>query len=805
MTERAANILERFLRWPRARAIRTIRIAEIVLASAVFVLLATVLVGFDAFFTVGGDVAVLEVGDVVEANVRAPYSLTYESEVLTSQRREAAANSARSVYDPPDPDVARRQDQLGRQLLTAIDGIRSDTSISDAERADQFNLTISYEFSAEQVNSILGLSDSEWRIVDEQVRSVLERVMREEIREDEVSTVIQQLPTQVSLRLNDEEALVTVAILRNLIRANTFLNQEATDLARAAAQAAVLPESRSYASGQIIVREGTRVDLADYEALNQFGLLKPVDRRQQEMVRALLSSVLVLVVTGLYIARFKPSLYNEPRMLLLFAALFLVMLFGARLTNMPQQIYTYPSAALAILMVSLAGVEIAVIAAFSLAMLLAMMAGGSMEVAMQASIGGIVGALVLRRAERLNSHFVAGGIVALVNMVVATIFNVGIQSSSISTSLSSIIVYCLFNGTLSAAAALAGMYLVTFLFNLPTSLKLVELSQPGQPLLQRLLREAPGTYQHSLQVANLSEQAANEIGANASLVRVAALYHDIGKMLNPAFFVENQADGVNPHDALNDPYRSVDIIISHVTEGEKMARQYRLPSRIRDFIKEHHGTTQVFYFYRQAVRQAGENTVVDIERFSYPGPAPRTRETAIMMLADSCESTVRARRPTNKQEISSIIQQIISDRMRDGQLNQSGLTLNDLTAIQSIFVEMLQAVFHPRINYPDAVPQPARKPELSLETAATPDELATSEWEAVMMRVRAERAARSAEPTVRQRAIESASADDSEDVPLQDVPPLPRTTGEHFIVKLDLPTTTNGKDEPQSENQQVDS
>ena len=163
--------------------------------------------------------------------------------------------------------------------------------------------------------------------------------------------------------------------------------------------------------------------------------------------------------------------------------------------------------------------------------------------------------------------------------------------------------------------------------NIPTSLKIIELSQPNHPLLQRLLREAPGTYQHSLQVANLAELGAQQIDANAPLVRIAAMYHDVGKILNPHFFIENQAEGVNPHDDLNDPYQSARIIIGHVPEGDRRARNHHLPARLRVFIDEHHGTTQVVYFYRKALEQAEETgATVDIADFTYPGPRPRTRD-----------------------------------------------------------------------------------------------------------------------------------------------------------------------------------
>jgi len=304
-----------------------------------------------------------------------------------------------------------------------------------------------------------------------------------------------------------------------------------------------------------------------------------------------------------------------------------------------------------------------------------------------------------------------GLLIALGNIVVVGAFYNTDFSMSADLSIGSLLLYCFLNGILSAVVAIGVLYLVSVIFNYPTAVKLLELSQPNHPLLQRLLREAPGTYQHSLQVANLSEQAANAIGANDDLVRVAALYHDIGKMANPAFFTENQVEGINPHDVLNDPARSADIIISHVTDGERIARQYRLPSRVRDFILEHHGT-QILHFYQMALEQADDDEVVDEEQFTYPGPKPQSKETAILMLADTCEATVRARKPTRKPEILEIVQQSIEGKIKAGQLDESGLTLNDLKTIKRVFVDMLQGIFHPRISYaaPAATATPPKEP-----------------------------------------------------------------------------------------------
>jgi putative nucleotidyltransferase with HDIG domain len=264
------------------------------------------------------------------------------------------------------------------------------------------------------------------------------------------------------------------------------------------------------------------------------------------------------------------------------------------------------------------------------------------------------------------------------------------------------------NGLLSAAVALVGLYVISNVLNVATSLKVVELLQPNNPLLQRLLREAPGTYQHSLQVANLAELGAQQVNADAALLRTAAMYHDVGKILNPHFFVENQAESVNPHDTLDDPWQSARIIIGHVAEGDRLGRRYRLPLRIREFIMEHHGTTQVIYFFRKAQEYAGRTGVaVDPADFTYPGPRPRSRETAILMLADGCESSVRARRPQNRDEIRETVDYIFDSRMDAGQLDESNLTLNDVHLLRETFLTALQGVYHPRIAYPGVPGQAA--------------------------------------------------------------------------------------------------
>jgi hypothetical protein len=274
----------------------------------------------------------------------------------------------------------------------------------------------------------------------------------------------------------------------------------------------------------------------------------------------------------------------------------------------------------------------------------------------------------------------------------------------------------LVNGALSASLTLVGFFALGSVFDITTSLQLIELSRPDHPLLRYILRAAPGTYQHSLQVSNLAEQAAERIGANAMLTRIGALYHDAGKALHPEFFVENQLDGNNIHDSL-EPEESARIIINHIRDGLEMARRHRLPSQVRAFIPEHHGTLRTMYQYKRAVQAAGGDPArVDPALYTYPGPRPQSKETALLMLADGSEARVRSERPQTEAELDRIVKSVIEGRVADGQLDDVDLTLHDLQLIRESFVNTLKGVFHPRIAYPkeekaaSAAPGPEQAP-----------------------------------------------------------------------------------------------
>ena len=235
-------------------------------------------------------------------------------------------------------------------------------------------------------------------------------------------------------------------------------------------------------------------------------------------------------------------------------------------------------------------------------------------------------------------------------------------------------------------------------FNLVSDVSLLELSNTNSKLLRELNEKAPGTFQHSMQVANLAEASANEIGANAMLVRTGALYHDIGKMVNPMYFIENQTTSVNPHNELP-PHDSANIIIDHVLKGIEIAKKNRLPDRIIDFIRTHHGTTMVYYFYRKQNDITPDQ--VDAKDFTYPGPIPFSKETAILMMCDACEAASKSIKDPTAMLIDELVEKIINVQMSNGQYMNSDITFKEIQTIKKVIKKKLNNIYHLRIEYPE--------------------------------------------------------------------------------------------------------
>ncbi len=669
------------------------------------ILLGAVLAAATGFVTVGPILptgrVLLEQGDVALETIRAPHSLVYDSRIRQQEEQERAAAAVSPIYSSPYGDLARQQLERAREVLDYLGSVRADSLASRPQRR-AWVLAVE-EFSTltpEQTDRLLDLSNDSWDRVQLETVAVVGQIMRQEIREGQVSEARRRVPRMIGLDLSDEEAAVASALAQSFVVPNSFLDSEATANAQAEAREAVGPVTRRFEDGQVLVREGDPVSALDIEVLDEYGLRRP-RARWTEFVGAGILAVLGVTLLYVYLGRFEPDVVwnGQQSVLLVLMTIFFVVGSGLMVPAGGVLRYLAPVPALAMLLTATLGRHAGVASAVYLGAVTGVVAGGRLDMAIYATVGGLIAALALDRVERIGELFRAGALVALTHVIILAVFYLvedGNQTSELVLSSVAGIV----NGGLSSSLALGTLFLVGPLFDVVTTMRLIELSRPEHPLLQRLLREAPATYHHSLMVANLAEQAAEAIGANALLVRVGAYYHDIGKLARPYFFVENQADGLNPHDRL-DPETSAEVIVGHVNDGLKLARHYGLPSRIRAFIPEHHGGAKVSFLYLKAVQLAGDEGLVDEERFRYPSRKPQSRETALVMLADGCEAAVRAARPGSGEEVAEIVNRIIDERIEDGQLNECDLTLQDVEAIRRVFVSALKGTFHPRIKYPE--------------------------------------------------------------------------------------------------------
>ena len=643
----------------------------------------------------------LEQGDVALDTIRAPHSLVYDSRIRQQEEQQRAAAAVSPIYSSPYGDLARQQLERSREVLDYVGSVRAD-SLASRPQSRAWVLAVD-EFSdltPEETDRLLDLSNDSWDRVQLETIAVVGQIMRQEIREGQVGEAQRRIPRMIGLDLSEGEAAVASALAQAFVVPNSFLDSEATAQAQAEAREAVGPVTRRFEEGQVLVREGDPVSALDIEVLDEYGLRRP-RARWTEFVGAGILAVLGVALLFSYLGRFEPRVVWSGQQPLLFVLLNIVFVIGSGFMVPAGGVLRYlaPVPALAMLLTATLGRHAGVASAVYLGVVCGVVAGGSLEMAIYATLGGLIAALALDRVERIGELFRAGALVALVHVTVLGVFFLVEDGNQTSELLLSSLA-AIGNGGLSSSLALGMLFLVGPLFDVITTMRLIELSRPEHPLLQRLLREAPATYHHSLMVANLAEQAAESIGANALLVRVGAYYHDIGKIARPYFFIENQADGLNPHDRL-DPETSAEVIVGHVGDGIELARRYGLPSRIRAFIPEHHGDGPVSFLYLKAVELAGDDGLVDEERFRYPGRKPQSRETALVMLADGCEAAVRAARPGSGEEVAEIVNRIIDKRIEDGQLRESGLTLQDVEVVRREFVSALRGTFHPRIEYPE--------------------------------------------------------------------------------------------------------
>lgn len=650
----------------------------------------------------------LKPGVVATEDIVAPKALIYRSDILTEKARLEAEKSVSPVYLDVDPTITRKTLEKIKYFLNYIDVIKADSYASNDQKLQDLSAITDPPLPLGLQKKILALSEPRWENIQQEALFVLEQVMRSTIREDGILAAKRSVPSLVSFSLPPDQASIVAELVPLFIVPNSVYSQELTEKARLEAREAVPPIERKYAAGETIVRQGQIITPEIHEALNQFGLVG-TGSDTQKYISAAIAVLLIDAFIVLYLTRRKSQLLENFRGLTVITLYFLVFLVGSRfiIPNRTVIPYLYPISAFGLTLASLYSLEISLVFSLSLGILSVYGISNPPDLLYFYVIAGFIGILALGKARRLISFFWAGLAVGAAGCLLILAFRMPNTTTNLVGSIT-LMVASLLNGLASASLALLFQHLFSQFLGLTTALQLLEISRPDHPLMQFMLQNAPGSYQHSLQVANLAEQAAESIRADGLLVRIGAIYHDIGKAANPSFFIENQVPGkINSHDDL-DPALSSATIIKHVEDGIALAKKYRLPPRIINFIREHHGTLITRYQYTKAVQAAGNDpSKIDIELFRYPGPKPQSRETALLMLADGCEARARAELPKDDEELQLIVKKVFDYCQHEGQLDNTTFTLRDLTTVRESFFKTLRNTYHPRIQYPELRPTTA--------------------------------------------------------------------------------------------------
>ncbi len=675
--------------------------------------------GVGALGAIAGEQPIAE-GSPAPRTVFADEQVRIRDDEATETARRTAAESvgAVEVFDQ------EAQSTTVSDLRSVFDGVREVREPDDVEDDDEGEQAAEPasepqaaelaetepELSEDVVEGLVELSDDELDLVERETVSTVQELARQRVTEDELPELLDSdLPGELALRdlPGETEQEVVTPLVELVMRPTVTVDPDATASARERAAEEAEEVVQVWSAGEAIVREGEVVDpmaLAAVERLGESGA-SPLTA----LVRAGAAMLLVTAVAGVYLHRMQPRVWVSPAKLLLLGLLVLgyagLVVGSAALTDVASSGWSYavPAGALAVLTALLIHPVVGIATMLPASVLVLLVLPNAGAVALFASAAVLVSVpLTTRIASRsdLRSATLRAGLsYPLLAAVIVAVFGpreelwIAIGAGAI-------------NGLVTAIAVQGAMPFLETMFRLPTVTALLDLNARDHPLLRELETKALGSYNHSVMVASLTERACRAIGADPLLGSVAALYHDIGKVRQPHFFIENQQGIANPHDDL-DPEVSAVIIHNHVVDGVELATEYRLPPDVVACIGSHHGTMLVSYFYDKAVREAGGDPhAVDADHFRYRGTKPRSREAAILLLADCCEATTRAmamsRGTLPREEIETTVDRLLAERVDDGQFSESDLTFRELATARDAVVRSLVGVYHPRIAYPAA-------------------------------------------------------------------------------------------------------
>lgn len=630
--------------------------------------------------------------------------------VTTEERRNAAAAAVEPSYRSIDlsvvGSVSTQMETMFERLYAFRAGDHPSSQALTEDELTALNATLPIDLTREEYAALMDTDDETLQKLSEDAIIAVREMLNSTLPEGQESTAVSRLTRQLAgAGYSAELVSMATSVIRKCIRPNMLIDEEITEANRQKAMDEV--ETVTRVKGEVIVRRGEIVSQAQYAMLSSLGLLKEDSLDLPLLAGIMLILLLLFGCIGFYLGRFlRPRIDCRTLMLL---GLIWVLAAGLCLGFSAINAYMMPTSVGLMLIALLFDHRTSLYCNIALGFIASLLTNASsglfsvtmFSVLLMSMVSGPIILAVFSRLTQRMTTLLAGALAGLSNFLCT--LAVGLVNSADLSAVMTNALWALAGGLISGILCIGLQPLLESLFNLATNSKLIELSNPNQPLLRRLMLEAPGTYHHSIIVANLAEAAADAVGGNPLLARVGAYYHDVGKLKRPTYFKENQL-GDNPHDR-TDPRVSAAILTAHPRDGAAMAQKERIPSPVLEIIRQHHGDGVAIYFYDKAVKQYGADNI-DINAFRYEGPRPRSKEAACVMLADTIEAAARTIPDPTPEKVDALIRKLVRSKLTDGQLDESDLTFHDLEEICGAFSTVLTGVYHERIEYPDVALPP---------------------------------------------------------------------------------------------------
>ncbi len=649
--------------------------------------------------------SLVDAGEPSPRTVIAPKTVQYIDKAGTEEARDAAAAAIENVY-VSDPKASGNVERQISEFFDTADEVNAGQQSLQQKAATLSELT-GTSLSGPDVEALLLLGAEARDNLETTAKKLASIVMEEQITPEGLDEAREKARSIASNPPLSDPVLqrLLMQLSSDYITANAVLDKVQTDRRKKAARDAVRPVITTRLQGEVVVSKGEVVTDEQVELLKTLGFTRSTFSPLNLLYTAVFTLIL-LGLAGMFMARYRRVYYDSPGLLALMGNMVIVYALLAKVLDVASRSwspfwgYLMPAAAVTMIAAVLFDSGIAIVLSIVCAMVTGVVTNGNFSLSAFALLSGFFPALYITRFSTRHELRRAGLYTAL--WVALTAFGTTAltqvnQGLLVNTAIGFL------NGALCTIAALGSLPFLETTFRITTNTWLLELGSPEQPMLKDLSVKAPGTYSHSIMVANLAEAAAREVGSDQMLARVTAYYHDVGKMLRPQFFVENQPEGSNMHRDISPNLSSI-IITSHVRDGVEMLEKYHVPPDLIEIIEQHHGTSVVRFFYEKAVEQA-DGEPVDENRFRYHFTKPQRRTAGILMLADSVEAGTRALERPSASAIEQTVERIVNGKLEDGQLDECDLTFSDIARIKKVFARILIGSHHPRIDYPG---QPSR-------------------------------------------------------------------------------------------------